>query len=173
MESEKSISLSRKSNRYKYDLFYRKDTGQLYAYTDNRTLAKGFKITRKESIFIHRNEMLSSSDLKDIHAEVPDALLQTYRFNLDSKTIVLPITTRERLELEHVVAQALNVSIYLTADINPNIFTHKIQELLKKISYTDVYNDYHDSSYNRKDSVKPDYLTCFLSLYGDTMKERW
>lgn len=173
MSLQKSGNLLGKTKRYPYTLFYRKDTGELYAYSDNKTLAKAFKVTRKESIFIIEQKLLSSSELKDIHDAVPDVLLIPYQFSIGKTTITLPITTREKLEIEHIVMQVINVSIYLNASINPEIFTPKIQESLRKINYTSIYRDYHSNNYDESESIKPDYLTCFLTLYGETMKERW
>lgn len=172
MLSQQSKEWSLKNERYRYTLFYRKDTGELYAYTDNKILAKSFKLTRKESIFIIEQKMLSSSDLKDIYNNIPDTLILPYRFDIGKTTIILPITMREKLELEHTVSQVTTVSIYLAASINPEIFTSKIQEILKKLNYVNIYKDCNSSRYN-SESLKADFLTCFLTLYGDTMKERW
>lgn len=172
MQQQNSRNISGRCKRYPYTLFYMKDTGELYAYTDNKTLARAFRSTRKESIFIMSEKMLSSSDLKEIHDELPDTLIEPYKFDMYNSDIVLPITMREKLEIEHVVSQTIGVSIYLSANINPAIFTKKVQESLKKVKYVEVYNEYHSGKYKYPE-LKADYLTCFLSLYGETMRKRW
>lgn len=172
MQHQSSRNISGKCKKYPYVLFYTKDTGELYAYTDNKTLARAFRSTRKESIFIMSEKMLSPSDLKEIHDELPDTLIKPYKFKMGDNDIVLPITMREKLAIEHVVSQTIGVSIYLSANINPDIFTEKVQESLKKIKYVEVYKEYHSGKYEYP-GLKADYLTCFLSLYGDTIRKRW
>lgn len=172
MQHQNSRNISGKYKKYPYALFYTKDTGELYAYTDNKTLARAFRSTRKESIFIMSEKMLSPTDLREIHDELPDTLLEPYKFEMGDTNIVLPITMREKLELEHVVSQTIGVNIYLSANINPNIFTEKVQEILKRVKYVDVYNEYHSGKY-RYPELKADYLTCFLTLYGETIRKRW
>ena len=160
------------NKEYKYHHFYLKENGKLYAYTDKKVLAKAFQETRDKSIFIYKDEMLNSSDLREIYEESPDTLIETYKFNLGKTELILPITSREKLQLEHVVMQTLSISIYCCATLDPDIFTKKIKDCLDKIQYTDVYNECH-YDYSSIAKIRPDYLTCFLSLFGDTMRKRW
>ena len=157
---------------HKYYLFYLKEDGNLYAYTNEKVLAKAFHETREKSIFIYKEEMLTSSDLKDIYEETPDVLIEPYKFQLGKTDLIIPITSREKLQLEHTVIQTLSTSIYCCATIPPDIFSSKIKECLEEIQYTDIYKEYHSGGFNLT-RLAPDYLTCFLNLFGHTMRKRW
>ena len=160
------------SKEYKYYLFYLKEDGSLYAYTNQKILAKAFHETREKSIFIYREKMLTSSDLKEIYEETPDTLIEAYKFHFGKTEIVMPITAREKLQLEHTVTQTLCTSIYCCASIPPDLFTKKTRESLDILQYSDVYNEYHSGEFNIT-KLTPDYLNCFLSLFGSTMRKRW
>lgn len=166
MSQTKQKRSSAINNKYKYYLFYSKKTGELYAYSNRKDLSEVFYKTRDTSIFIYKEEMLTSSDLKDIHDEVPDALIELYTFSLGKSSISIPITLREKLELEHTVAQAMYVSLYTSAVIPPEIFTDKIKKYLDVIQYSSVYSECHSGKFDIT-KFQPDYLTCFLNLYGD------
>lgn len=173
IQQKKQAKSYRASDKtYKYYLFYSTENGSLYAYTDNKTLAKAFYETREKSIFLYQERMLDSSVLKEIHDEVPDALIEPYIFHMKNMDITIPITLREKLELEHTVIQTVSTSIYCSAKINPEIFSDKVRKSLDVLHYSSVYNEYHDGFYNME-SLKADYLTCFLVLFGKTMKRRW
>lgn len=163
---------SSSTKRYKYYLFYLKKDGSLYAYTDKKILAKAFKETRDMSIFLYTEEMLTSLDLRDIHEEAPDTLLEIYTFHIGKTELSLSITLREKLSIEHVVVQTLSTSIYCCASVTPEIFTDKIKKCLEEIKYVDIYKEYHKGMFNLT-QLTPDYLTCFLHLYGNTMRKRW
>lgn len=169
---KQSESWTNCSKEYKYYFFYLKENGNLYAYTNRKNMAKVFHETREKSIFIYKKEMLTSSDLKNINEEEPDCLIEAYKFYLGKNEIILPITLREKLQLEHTINQALSVSIYCCATISPEIFTKEIKDCLYKIHYTDIYDEYHFGNFNIT-RLTPDYLTCFLSLFGNTMRKRW
>lgn len=171
-QTNQANSWRNSSKEYKYYLFYLKEDGSLYAYTNQKILAKTFHETREKSIFIYKEKMLTSSDLKDIYEETPDTLIEAYKFKLGKTEILMPITSREKLQLEHVVTQTLCTSIYCCATVPPEIFTKKIKESLDEIQYTDIYNEYHLGDFNIA-KLEPDYLTCFLSLFGSTMRKRW
>lgn len=172
LQAKQVNSWSKSSKEYKYYLFYLKEDGSLYAYTNQKILAKAFLETREKSIFIYKEKMLSSSDLKEIYEETPDTLIETYKFKLGKTEIFMPITSREKLQLEHVVTQVLCTSIYCCATIPPEIFTKKIKDRLDNIQYTDIYKEYHLGDFNIT-RLEPDYLTCFLSLFGSTLRKRW
>lgn len=173
MQLQNSSNLSnKKSNSYKYFLFYSKKNGELYAYTDKEILAKGFNATREHNMFVATDKMLTSSELKEIYDMAPDTLLEPYKFKMGKNDIVLPITLREKLQLEHTITQTLEVSIYMSARIDPNLFTEKIQHSLQVLKYVDIYKEYHSGEYSIT-NLTPDPITCFLSLFGDTMRKRW
>lgn len=157
--------------KYKYHCFYRADTGELYAYTDDKVYAKIFRKTRDMGIFIYQEKMLTSLDLKDIHDEVPDALITIYTFDLSNNELYFPITLREKLTVEHTVQQTITASIYCaTAGVPIEIFTKKIQKHLNILGYKDIYEEYSSGWSKDLSNIKPDYLKCFLTLFGDTMK---
>ena len=80
-QMKQANSWNSSSKEYKYYLFYLKEDGSLYAYTNQKILAKAFHETREKSIFIYREKMLTSSDLKEIYEETPDTLIEAYKFH--------------------------------------------------------------------------------------------
>ena len=104
-QMKQANSWNSSSKEYKYYLFYLKEDGSLYAYTNQKILAKIFHETRENSIFILQEKMLTSSDLKESFEELPDTLIEAYKFHFGKTTIEMTIKTREKIQIENTVTQ--------------------------------------------------------------------
>lgn len=160
--------------RSKYYLFYLKSSGKIYAYTDNKTYAEIFSSMRDEKLFFYKKEKLTSDEIKDLEEEASEKMMILYEFPLKDKKITFPITKHEKMNVEHFVLQAISVDMYLIAElIDPNIFQENVRDALNTLEWGSCYNTFHRVKCElENDRIKPDFLQCFLRLFGETMKER-
>lgn len=156
---------------YKYYLFYEKDDGSLYAYTNDKKIAKIFQLMRKKELFVYEEKKLNMDEIRSIFDVVPDTLLEPYDFYLGDLKITFPITTREKLHMEHMGISIATVDLYCSAKIPPEIFEGEMKEALDEIGYTKAYREYHKGS-QMMDLFKPDFLSCFLDLFGYTLNDK-
>lgn len=150
-----------------YTLFFKKDIKKLYAYTDDKKLAKRFREIRVESLFFEKAVYLDVDEIRELHEECSECRLVLYDF--DYKGIEFPITELEKLQVEHLAIQSiLNLGLLMYP---PELFTQEVQSALANVSYTKIYNYYRKkNNITICDIIKPNYFLYFIYLFGDTLK---
>lgn len=154
--------------KIRYILFFKKDTKELYAYTDNKKMAKNFKKFRVESIFFEKEVYLDPDSIQELYEECRSCWIISYIFT--PYNIELPITEMEKLQMEHHAIQSI-IELPLKM-VPPEIFTEEVRNILASVGYDFIYNYYR---INNKlgaltDIIQPNYFLYFLHLFGDTMK---
>lgn len=157
---------------YDYWLFYLNDDDSLYAYTDDKKLAKRFKHERNMKLFTCKKVKLDKEGVKYLAEDVNDGILHLatlHTKDADGKTydIKLVISKMEEytvmVEGGDLVASKLMVYAWTPLEI----FSPKLRKSLKVLGYKDC-SDQITFGYE-SDIFTPDDLGIFLKHYGDTL----
>lgn len=151
---------------YKYYLFYRSD-GEVMAYTDDSQIADNFSRVRSKQSYYQKKRKLMAEDLKSLHTKYPEALLKWVKLFMGGYYVSLALTVSEELTVTHYVNQAIFVDIPMHISVPSSIFEDDIQVALDVIGYTRIYHYIHNNT--KYVELKPNYLSCFLHLYRDTI----
>ena len=128
------------------DGVYGTNQHELYAFTDDKKLAKAFKATRNMKVFTCEKEMLDRKLYNSLIKGYITAELRlgelTVRTSNENKAckVYLPITTREQNTINSTVQSMLYERIYTLAWYDPEIISHKYQKALKELLYTNTHN---------------------------------
>ena len=146
--------------------------GDFIGYTDNRKLAMKFENMRKVYYELH---YLTSNEIYQLESEYSSYQIISYDFELSdgSWSRKIPITKKERLEVQHLAIQTADVDIYLYAEIPPELFTEPYRKALRLEGYEGAYREViRDESDTDGEPVyfKPNYARTFLLLYGHTLR---
>lgn len=160
------------NERYKYFLFYLRDSGELYAYTDKKYYAKMFRTMRNMEIFLERKIDFSKEDLHELYECEPSNRLILFDFHTEQGGVVtFPITVTERTTVMHVSIQSCTVDLCSIASTIPYIiFSRKIQKYLHIVGYVNNYERFSKGTEEYPNLLQPDYLSTFLHFYKDTLK---
>jgi len=165
--------------------FYMKDKNNpnkindLYAFTDNKSIAKEFQDERNMDLFICTKEILSHEEFMKLSMDYSDCRLRVCTLPIYNKK------TFNKYETDYAVTLAEHCSIFTHANIymdlynhcwiNPLIFNDDLYNALTILQYTNIYqNIISQKSYpveNANINLKPDHLGIFIHLYGKTLKE--
>lgn len=152
-----------------YYLYPIPHSDDIFAYTPDKKTAKKFEKMRVSGLFVPIIRDLDSEGLKDLYIYAPDKLLTIHKFKIGDEYIEIPMTANEWLTVQHTVIQGMEVDAYITCAKYPKkIFTKKFRESLRAIGYLDYLEEYNGSDKIVKQ--QPDYLSCFVTLYGETLK---
>lgn len=151
---------------YKYYISYLKEDGEVYAYTDDKKLAKKFKRTRNPDLFLHKVCQLTSEDLHELHIDYPGALIKVEPFLIEGVAVDIPLTQTESITVMNYSAKLI-VELPSVATINPDIFSDEVYEALKTIGYVDCYK-YFNGLIDDLD-IEVDKLEVFHRLYPNML----
>lgn len=148
--------------RWTYFIYYTSD-GEVYAYTDDVSMHKQFKLERDMKQFYYKKCSLTSEDIRSLYDYYPEAVMKTSALS----GVPLVVTLMEQITVDQYSVNC-EVSIPTIACINPDVFTDEVREALEIVGYIDAYNYYMHG--NNKGSVfSVDPLLVFLHLYGKTL----
>lgn len=150
----------------KYTFFYLIETEELWAYSEEKKLIKGFQHTRDMTKFYKKEVPMTSEDLAILHEEEHSKRLMSYKFEIGEYILELPITMIEKLTIERAGNQAAFIGIYASACLPLEIFTKDMQEALCNIGYKEAHEGWVNGN---TDSYQPDMLNTFLHYYGDLL----
>lgn len=151
----------------KYVFFYIIETQELWAYSDNKKLIKGFQKSRDMRKFYKKEVPLTSEDLAILHEKEHGKQLLLYKFEVGDYILELPITMLEKLTIEQVGNQAAFINIYASASIPLEIFGKEMKEALTDLGYKEAHDGWSNGN---TDLYKPDLLAVFLHFYGDLLQ---
>lgn len=168
----------------KYYLFYfiEKDEDgfeierSLYAYTDNKKMAKRFKEERNMDKFFEKTLYPSKKEIHDFAVEYKQMMLQRKKLRFYNKTIgsfftgELIMTIDESLFIDHKVSSLILVELSEHAWINPYIFNEETFNALKTIEYVSFYENIVYGNSNEDPKVIGDEVAIFVHYYGKTLK---
>lgn len=173
----------------KFWFFYYKDPKQpnvlydedIYAWTDDKRLAKQFQKERNMDLFTLVKEELNYTDQRIIGEEYTDCLLEPYEMAMYNKDktkrfVVTFALTKEEVTTINVSSMSLLVkNVYGNCWQNPIIFNDKLYEALEVLEYTKIYyNIISKNMYPMENDdihLKPDIFSIFIRNYGKTLKE--
>lgn len=155
----------------KYYFIYLRETKDIYAYTDSKTIFKNFKETRDMSLFYVKVISMENDDIKELFEDDRNwSLLINFKFKCGTNEFYLPITMMEKQTIEHAGIQTQLVTTYISAsNVSPSIFSKKIRMMLEIIGYSKAYGMYHNGC-GEDDIFRADYFSFFLEYFGNTIK---
>lgn len=158
----------------KYWIYILNKDGDIYAYTDDKELAKKFESQRNMKKFKKIKKNISKKEINELANEYQLCKLELVE--LDTKgnngysSCNIAMTGIEHMDISNVGYTLKYVTLPKTAVVNPLIFNKKIYDALKTIGYNDIYptlpfdtpKDYY---------IKLDMLMIFIQNFGKTLKE--
>ena len=160
-------------NIYTYWIFYLTKDHSIYAYTDNKKIAKQFKKERNMEKFICEKKELEKEEVHYLAEDENGGLLIERMMRTKAKDgnlieVPIVITKNEDYTIMNVGGGLVGNKIFITAWTNPSVFQKEIRKALKIIKYTECYLMVsHGYDLNTLDT---DDLGLFLRYYSDTMK---
>ena len=165
---------------YKYDEIY---GYELYAYSTEKKLVKKFIEERNMKLFKIKKEKLTHEEIQDLDKETNSSYLtiligKTKLGSHGSEVIdfELVVTKEEKVCTDNVSYNNLCSELWKHTWINPLIFNDKLIKALCINNYVNGYrmiNGIHLPNSNKTyyyNDLQPDTLSCFISLYGDTLR---
>lgn len=174
--------------QYRYWFFYIKpeykdnvcievDDGLLYAYTDNKDLAKKFEETRDMSKFFKVKRKITRDELNylaDVYNKEYMMMksFETKTENGDVITCDLVLTKMEFFAIDRAYIEMSISKIWTYTWINPFIFKEKIIDALDNLGYILGYNMIkgNDKKGDIYSIFKPDYISAFIHHFGFLLK---
>lgn len=162
--------------KYKYYFYYLKDKyvklfnrdQSLYAYTDDKNIAKMFESTRDMNLFKKEKESISKKEVNVLALRYKNEYLMSQKlFYHNSKFINMAITLNENSTINEI-GMIYQREIYLRTDIDPFMFSTKERNLLKDLNYLYFYM-YQIMNVN-KVTIIPNLLQIFVKEFGKTLK---
>jgi len=147
--------MSKEDKKYKYQIFYLKKDGSLYAYTDSKKLAKSFMEQRNSNKFYTKKVILDKEGISYLAKEYQNQILMEkmyFAFIRDKRRrIRFPwvVTAAEDLMVNSYISQA-TINIYNNAWYPINIFNDELQRALRELRY-DRCNNYIGANNWNKD----------------------
>lgn len=166
-----------KSKMYIFYLLRDTEKPELYAYTDDRKLAKEFENFRDSSLFKKVKIYLTHKELMNLYQTYPQSELRVFetcmRDNKNSNTpinIMLVLTESEQLS---IINEYDSLFFYklpaLAGKVCPDIFNDEIRKALHILDY-----DYHYYYYNEPDKIdlmyQYDYSMDGFALFYELFK---
>lgn len=169
----------------KYYLFYliERDENQieisrkLYAYTDDKKIAKKFKEERDNNQFHMVTMYPSKEEIHDIALEYKDLILSDKGLKFfNSKTGVstpgsLVMTREEYLTVHRRASSLILQELPIHTWISPYIFKQKTFEALDTLGYVSFYKEIESGYSEDEISVVADEVAIFIHYFGKTLKE--
>ena len=154
--------MSKENKKYKYQIFYLKKDGSLYAYTDSKKLAKSFMEQRNLNKFYTKKVTLDKEGISYLAREYQNQILiekMYFAFIRDKRRMIrFPwvVTAAEDLMVNSYISQA-TINIYNSAWYPINIFNDELQRALRELRY-DVCNNYIGANDWNKDYKNNDFV---------------
>lgn len=150
----------------------------IYAYTDDKEIAKYFELQRNMKKFKKIKADISKEDINYLAKEYQLCKLEIEELNTcnhsgNSISICkIAMTGLEKLDIDNIGYTIKNVTLPSKATINPLIFNNKIYKALKTIGYTDIYPSLSFiNGENNNQYLLIDKLMLFIKNFGKTLKE--
>ena len=167
---------------YKYWLIYQQYPSgySLYAYTDRKEYLKEFKSTRRMDLFEIQKMNLTREQIHDLTEEYSGGYLvmmkgRTQLKNEGVSEFSMVMTKNEQLHVNSYLHQFLTVKIWELCVLNPRYLKKPFFDALSTIGYVDAFEQLmNPQSFDIGawfSDHEPDYLSGFIKLYGDTLKE--
>jgi len=177
--------------KYKYWMFFtntdmignKKEKYELYAYTDNKSLAEEFISTRNMKVFVYdkkdltKEEVNALADLRYKYKYLSKVKLTTRSDKNKNKTKDIPIVMTES-EKSFIIGKSAAVmnDMYVSSWYDPYIFNTELRKALFNIGYFKLNDDLnkeeyeiYDSNYKRildkSPTIKIDELQLFIEQY--------
>ena len=113
---------------FRYTLFYHKKDLELYAYTDDKRLAREFENYRRKDIFIRKKKELTSEQLKELHEEYAGGVLHEVMYAIGTNEIPIVVTTMEKITVMNCCINAIESRLPgLVLSLPPKFFTKDMQ----------------------------------------------
>jgi hypothetical protein len=183
---------SKKKNKRNFYLFFLKENeddsfhidgiypNDIYAYTDNPTLAYQFISTRNMDIFNYDIKKLNKHDINNLCREnqlqnLISVNLMTKNFKYKIKNVSIVITEQERNNISIQNEFIMHEEIFRYTWTNENIFNNLYKQMLTKLMYVGMRNflstggeglKYILSNYR----MKSDMLAILYDMYGGLFK---
>lgn len=161
---------------YKYHLFYlihNDDDVELYAYTDDKKIAKRFKEERDMNKFICKVHYCNTTDIKRLHDEYPSCNLAIADGNTKERSqgskkikISLVMTSDEYHSIISEYDSLINVDFQTFARYSPLIFKKEIKHALKYIDYYRWYELFEAGESDVGMDYDIDIFEAFMVCYG-------
>ena len=162
---------------YRYWLYYYKKDKTLYAYTDDKKIAKEFEEERDMTQYSKRKEDITREDVNYLAMYYQNEILKikegvTKEHGIGSNTVPFHIvlTVYEDIMVTHYLTGIVEQKIPLCCWIPPVIFTKKYRCIMDAIGYTSKWLQIEYGDKIKVIQEKADYLSAFIQLYGDTMR---
>ena len=161
---------------YKYHLFYlihNDDDVELYAYTDDKKIAKRFREERDMNKFIYKVHYCNNSDIRRLHDEYPSCNLaiaegSTKKRGQGSKEmkISLVMTDNEYHSIISEYDSLINLDFQTFARYSPLIFKKEIKHALNYIDYYHWYELFEAGESDVGMDYEIDIFEAFMVYYG-------
>lgn len=151
------------------------ETCELYAYTNNKKLAKEFINQRDASVIIAYKKHIDKSDYKQLLKEQPLKELVIIELSNKNNSIINIIGP----EIEfHYVRNIIDSGYILNnlgryIEIDPTILTNDYIIALKNLLYHKLYCDFHLIKRYYDIKIKYNEFEVYLSLFADLYDYNW
>lgn len=156
---------------YKYWIYYLK--GEIYAYTDDKVLAKIFENQRDTDKFEKETRKLNKLEVHDMAENYQCQMLEIYPIEFyDDETkekysVSYALTTSEKLEFIHLSTN-VELNIYKNTWTNPLIFKKDIQKALFTLNYYKYFINIADTlTPNAKHNLAHDIIDNIRQICED------
>ena len=159
---------------YKYWFFYKKETDELYAYTDVKEIAKLFKSQRNKNLFHCKKKEITKQEVRKLAEDENDKILSQCQLKYGDSgkigNIDMVLTKTEKFTIIRESADLISSSIYKYTWINPFIFNDEIFESLEVLDYVNCNKLINSGNVNYLDIFSDaDELGIFLRNFGNTL----
>ena len=153
-----------------YDTFDIPDI-TVYAYTDDKKIAKKFEKTRDMKRFYKKVIKGTSEDRKTLLQDYADLELELYKLCGKNFSTEIPITKWEKFTIVNMGYRSITIDIPLFCNIFPFIFANDIREALVALKYVEVYKflNGHNDLASLEEIFSVDTMELFLQEYGFTL----
>lgn len=185
-------------DRFMRDNICGKDGLPIYAYTDNKTMAKKFMEERNMDKFYMKKVKIINKEINKLNNDYPHQLLSskyliTSDENRNDCKIAFSITDEEFRFVTHYGYQILSSGMSEIAKYSPKLFNKRYWNALDTLMYTNAFmvNQIHQVNVSNKqirllysekgkdkygydrpfyDAFMPDTLSIFIHYYGELIK---
>lgn len=140
-------------------LIYYKETGELYAFTEKKSLYKLFKKTRNMSMYFCKKIDYETKTYSNLYKKHQDLSIFLFKFN----KISLPLTHVESNTIINITTNFTISKIYTLPFVCPDTLNNKYKIYLKRLLYDKVYNVFKNKG--EPIEIEEDYFKCFLLYY--------
>lgn len=158
----------------KEDGFYGSDMYDVYAFTDNKDIAKKFKSTRNMKIFFEKKIKLNREEMNNLIRHHMISELKMYEgISIDKKHksyyFELPLTLREKETCDSLSSLYTNEYIYRYVWNDASVFKDKYYYALKSLSYVSLHKFLYvdDSDWEElSEKVLPNNFNILVDQFG-------